>query len=513
MKMILSNDAKEELMSRLREQGYSVYARLLRPFDVYLTEEPKFVGAMEPGKARIILNKHLGWKEASLVVRHEILHEFLDHAMRQGEFETAKGKKGSHHTANVAMDLEISNKGYTDADKSTVRGLQINKVPLRGLVTEDDFPGWENMTFEEMYDKLIDMQEDEKDELQKKVDKLTIGDKSLEDIESELDDMSSDISDDSSDNETPTKQPSSETNSKDSNSDVESGDGTPSSSSDSKSNEQEDSEAKKLAQDKDNLKDKIDDTQQDIKNLENSKEGVFDTDAESKERARIAANVEEIKKLFSDVKNREDAFHATNVVQQKERNLIRSHETERRNADPLQQFKLNLNKFVKDQISEIEDDTYSRIHPSYEDSEFIIPGRHILDNKFIPKINVYHDVSGSFSDPAKTEMAMRAIDSLNKYKRQGDIDLEVFYFADRVSSTKEGAGGGTEGTPIQEHIKLTKPTNVIIITDGDIDDCREVVYVPGAVWMLFYGSESRNVQEHIRGKKQNKYYDVTWRGV
>ena len=139
-----------------------------------------------------------------------------------------------------------------------------------------------------------------------------------------------------------------------------------------------------------------------------------------------------------------------------------------------------------------------------------MPGIKELDREVVPKINVYHDVSGSFSDPAKTEMAMRAIDTLSSYIRKGEIIVNRYYFADRVSTTKENAGGGTLGTPILEHVKETKPTNVIVITDSDIRDCREEVKVPGAVWMLFYGSRSENIMQHLRGRKQNKYYNITW---
>lgn len=507
MKIVLSNALKQEMIHVLMEQGYAPYARLLRPFDLYLTDDLNFVGGMQPGKARIILNKYLGQKEASLVLRHEILHEFLDHEIRMNDYHTATGKKGSHYTANVAMDFDISNQGYTDADKSTVRGLNLQLSPTEklkraGLITEDQYPGWEDLSFEEMYDKLIDMKDDEQEKLQKIIDKFKPfeGDMDLDDMEIEMDNSALDS--ENSDYNQQSSNSSGESNNDSDDEDKKNQQGTSSSSK----SEQE----KELDKEKDELKDKIDQAKQAEDNLDKNKKGILDTEAERKERERIAANVAEIQKLFSDLKNKEDILNATKQVKQKERAASRAIDVERRHSDPLQKFKLNLNRFIKDQISEIEDDTYTRINPSYEDSDFLVPGRYILDNKFIPKINVYHDVSGSFSDPAKTEIAMRAIDSLNTYKRQGDIEMDVFYFADRVSSTRAGAGGGTEGTPIQEHIKLTKPTNVIIITDGDINDCTEVVTVPGAVWMLFYGSESKNVQEHIRGKKQNKYFDVTW---
>ena len=140
-----------------------------------------------------------------------------------------------------------------------------------------------------------------------------------------------------------------------------------------------------------------------------------------------------------------------------------------------------------------------------------MPGKMTRDEKSIPLIHIYHDDSGSFKDERKTAAAFKAIESLNQYVRDGDIEIKLFYFADRVGTERGKVGGGTAGTPIIQHIEQTKPTNVIIITDTDIRDCRQVVTVPGAVWMLFYDGRSENLMQHIRGRRQNKYYDINYR--
>ena len=155
MATTLRNDAKNEIMKILREQGYPTYAKLVSYFDIYLTDDPKVVGYMIPDKAKIVLNAGLSINQVSTIIRHEILHEYLDHAMRRKDWETKTGRKGDHQTANIAMDYEISNKGYTDADKLTARSIILGNEVLRGLVTEDQYPGWENKTFEEMYDELL----------------------------------------------------------------------------------------------------------------------------------------------------------------------------------------------------------------------------------------------------------------------------------------------------------------------------------------------------------------------
>jgi hypothetical protein len=175
----------------------------------------------------------------------------------------------------------------------------------------------------------------------------------------------------------------------------------------------------------------------------------------------------------------------------------------------MRKFKLSLNRFIADQIGLNREETWSRLNPSYEDSEFLIPGVSRQETMTVPLINVYHDVSASFSDEKKTATAMSAIASLNEYVRKGKIQVRYYYFADRVSNTREGAGSwSTRGQPILNHIAETKPNNVIVITDSDIKDCYSVMKVPGAVWFLFYGGKSQNLIDHLSGKKQTRGFMI-----
>ena len=167
----LERQAKEEVLNILREEGYPTYARLLNMFEVNLTSDPNVVGYMEPSKGRIVLNKGLDIDQVSVVARHEILHEYLTHEMRllkhlaqsMGlDYDTLDDirikdlKKDLYKNSNynIAADYEISNRGYTDADKETIRNIQLNGKTLSGLVTEDEHPDWTNMSVEEMYDEL-----------------------------------------------------------------------------------------------------------------------------------------------------------------------------------------------------------------------------------------------------------------------------------------------------------------------------------------------------------------------
>ena len=104
---------------------------------------------------------------------------------------------------------------------------------------------------------------------------------------------------------------------------------------------------------------------------------------------------------------------------------------------------------------------------------------------------------------------IKAISTIKKYERKGLIKMHTWYHADRVSDTREGAGGGNDGRPLLAHIEQTKPKNVIIITDDNIQNCSHVVTVPGAVWILFFDTQSQNLIDHVKGRKLSAHYLIT----
>ena len=125
---------------------------------------------MIPQKAAIVMNEKITDEPTvSMLVRHEILHEYLTHLERQIEFEKnhpgLKPPKSNNRLANIAADFEISNLGYTDADKMKVRNIMMGDKILSGLVTEDENPAWVNMTFEEMYEEILKRNQEEQDQL------------------------------------------------------------------------------------------------------------------------------------------------------------------------------------------------------------------------------------------------------------------------------------------------------------------------------------------------------------
>ena len=171
---------KVEIARKLAQQGYPTYAKIFDEFDLNITEDPSVIAYMEPGKGRIVVNKNLHLDAISVVIRHEILHQYLEHEDRlvkhvakkigmdpnkldDMSIEKVKNLIYRGKEFNIAGDFEISNLGYTDADKRAIRNLVMNGKVLSGLVTEDHHPDWVDLPLEDMFDKLLpDNQQNQK---------------------------------------------------------------------------------------------------------------------------------------------------------------------------------------------------------------------------------------------------------------------------------------------------------------------------------------------------------------
>lgn len=470
MSITKRNDAKNQIIDILNEQGYPSYSKLVSLFDIYLTDNPDVIGYMIPGKAKIVLNAGLNIDQVSTIVRHEILHEYLVHGPRGEAFEKLHSELLSDpQLSNIAADYEISNKGYTDADKMIARAIRLGDKTLVGLVTEDDHPDWLNLSFEEMYEKLLQEKEKNEENVQKELEKSeSISKKDIEDLQDDIDKQQH------------------------------------SASTSSGSEEYSD----KL----DKMSDKLDDIKDKVKEADKSENEPFDSAEEQEKNKELAERVKKIKDAFEDAKKKQEIESENVGAKRKEKQTKEIRNIERINKSGISKFKLSLNKFISNQVEEEEEETYARENPAYADEgEFILPGKLVRENKHIPIINVYWDVSGSFQDPAKTQAARNAIATLNTYVRAGDIEIHSYYFADEVSDNINSAGGGTNAHPVVEHIKQTKPDNVIIITDADTSGQHlPSVTVPGAVWMLFYGGRSNALMDSVRGKRENKYFDIEY---
>lgn len=525
MATTLNNNAKTQLIRILRSQGYATYARLVDKFDIYLTDDPKVVGYMIPDKAKIVLNQELNMDQVSTVIRHEILHEYLTHMIREQKWEKDNpNKKINHDIFNIAADYEISNRGYTEKDKKTARAIKLGDQILQGLVTEDQHPDWVDLTFEQMMDKLSDEYEKDMDDIMKQlqplldaIDKMNQQDMDdMQDQAQQQQQQAQQQQQDAQQQQSQAQQQQSQAqkekdqaSSKDQKQEAQSKmDAAKNAEEEAKEKEKQAKElgeqAEKAEEDLEKAKDKLDKAQGDDKEP-------FGDAKDQRDKADVARRVQEIKDLLNNIQERQNLLDETDKVVGKEKaKEIQEKELKRvvRGNHGLEGFKLNLQKFIKDQVSNFRGDTWSRPSKNYMGTDFIMPGKTSYAPTSIPSINVYWDVSASFDDPAKTEGARQAMAFLNKYVKEKKIKIHTYYFADRVSDDRNSAGQGTRGTPILMNIQQTKPTNVIVITDGDINDCSSTVTVPGAVWYLFYQSASDNLREHLLGKMQTKSYMV-----
>ena len=463
----LEQAAKDQITNILNKQGYPTYSRLLDKLDVKLIDtekNPNAIAYLAVNEATIYLNPNLNINQVSTIVRHEILHEYLTHFARAEEFKKKDEKyKGlPHDLVNVAADYDISNVGYTDADKKVARSIVLNDKVLQGLVTEDEHPDWENKTFEEMLEELAKDWDNTKNKLQNLMQDLS-------DL-SELEEQSDEISDQAKSLED---------------------------QSESQNNQGKAQDIQDEAEDVSNKADSI-----------NNKQGKpFKSPEEQQEAKELQDRVNDLKKALKDLKN--SIMEETEEAKDKEAIAKRAQDLAKYKETPLSRFADSLNNFIKNEVATGRGKSWSRINKKYSGTGLIRAGTSRLASDKVPLINVYFDRSGSW-DSQKSAKGAQAIATLNKYVTRGQIKINLYYFSNNVHSIEQQAlnEGGTNGQPILDHIEATKPDNVIILTDSDIDDCRSYVTVPGGVWMLFYEGRSQNLMDHLKGRKLTKYFDI-----
>ena len=501
-----SQEAKDQITDILRRQGYATYARLFQLFDFYFTDDDSVIAYMIPQKAAIVMNEKVSNEDsASVLVRHEILHEYLTHLERQLEFEKNHPElnppKSNNQLANIAADFEISNRGYTDADKITVRNIMLGDKVLSGLVTEDHNKDWANMTFEEMYEELLKMQEETKQEIAQQLSRFgDLNSEDLEKIAGEIDELA----DEMDKQEQQQGQGGQGQEDQDEEDQKKQGKGSSEKEQDPRGEKKEKEIQGKLRKAAQNMR-------RDAEKLRKMDEDPLDTQSEHHTRIDIEARAKRIKDLLDDPSILSRLTGEVDVNIEKERIARTARKEQRARSSGLTRFTLSLNNFIKNEVEDIEEYSYAKMNPSYAKHGFIVPDLAEIEQP-VPLINVYHDKSGSFSPAEKTEAAMRAIDTLQKYVRSGQIKIKIYYVTHVVRPAEEGAigGAGADGNAIVRHIKATKPQNVIVITDGDADNCSESVTVPGAVWLLFYGEDAPNLIRNLRGKKESRHYMIEY---
>ena len=147
--------------------------------------------------------------------------------------------------------------------------------------------------------------------------------------------------------------------------------------------------------------------------------------------------IQKIKNAFEDSEFADMVSDETEETIRREQRKKADKKAAQYKASPLQSFKLSLEGFIKNQISTQRGSSWSKINKTYAHSGIMKPGRTRHTQGKIPVINVYFDQSSSWG-PGDIKIGEQAIATLNKYVKQGEIEIKVFYFAG--GSGQGGAG-------------------------------------------------------------------------
>lgn len=534
--------AHDKLERYLGEQGYATYARIWHNFQLNITNDPTVIGYMVPGKNRIVLNGKLDMKNISTVVRHEILHHYLQHELRllkhvaenkgldfsllqDADVRKLKDYIYMDNLYNIAADYEISNVGYTDEDKVLTRNVILDGEIISCLVTEDDHPDWVDWSLEDMYDELTIGKDDFVNKLEQMMQVMlevnTSGNSSESDEEGSGSGKNSKDQSQSNSNGKMIKGKmadgpgASDNSSSEPNENGNNGSGNTTGRSprigDRGNPDIQAAEAlaRAAAAVVDDMGNELED--EDIQDMIDAINESRDAIKKGHEN-EAADKLVELEQAFDNagvldkLKKETKKVNEINIDKAAEKRAER--EIERYKNSGIYRFKMSFNNFLKKYCGEDREGTWRKFNKTYVGSNIIKQGK-TIDESDVPTVNIYFDHSGSW-DSDKITIGENAMAQMHEYVRKGQLKANTYYFSETVEYDKfsKNLFGGTLGTPIMDHISKTKPDNVIIMTDSDIEDIQEDTEVPGAVWLLFKGGVSSNLQDHIKGKRETHSYEL-----
>lgn len=164
----------------------------------------------------------------------------------------------------------------------------------------------------------------------------------------------------------------------------------------------------------------------------------------------------------------------------------------------LKDFEMSFTEAIKNQVEEVlrEYQTYDEINTEYEDEDIIMKAdvERLELEESIPKIRIYVDQSYSFG-AADVKTAKSIVATVQKKYVDTDpklCELEILYFDNYVVTNSNDSSlgrGGTHAWPyILDDIQASGATNVMIITDSDMNERgaerSRTVAVNGCVWFL-----------------------------
>lgn len=209
----------------------------------------------------------------------------------------------------------------------------------------------------------------------------------------------------------------------------------------------------------------------------------------------------------------------TQAIKAREKETDKYKRKSRDSFKGFQEFLRSLYRAIALQVSneETRDDTWSAISRRNSGVGVLRQGQKVNDlpNKKIPIIDFYFDQSTSWN-ANDIKVGMKAVEQLADMEDKGQIKLNVFYFADEVSSTP--TRGGTSGwNEIVKNVIATQATNVVVMTDRDMEnwwspqDKPPLSYtVPGYVWYLWKdGDNAPRLPRDLKGRGGVQQYSFS----
>lgn len=190
-----------------------------------------------------------------------------------------------------------------------------------------------------------------------------------------------------------------------------------------------------------------------------------------------------------------------------------------------QDFLTSLYRAIALQVytEESNDDSWSAINRRYGGTGVLQPGKKLneLPNKRIPVIDFYFDQSGSWT-ANDIKVGKKAVEALADMEAKGKIKINLYYFGNYVSTSPNQVGNGTSGwNEIVKNVIATKATNVIVMTDDDMEDWWSpadkppLTYtVPGYVWYLWKnGANAPRLPRDLKGRGGTQQFSFTHNDV
>lgn len=190
------------------------------------------------------------------------------------------------------------------------------------------------------------------------------------------------------------------------------------------------------------------------------------------------------------------------------------------NYRPISEFSLDLYRTIADQIKQVEiyTQSYDEISPEYDDD--VIMKADVVkyeQRQEKPSIDFFFDVSASWGD-SDVELGKRFVSSLKEFVDRDELELNIYYFSDIVDQDLDlvrSYGGTSAWTKILDTIKNNNAKNIVIMTDGDMDDYAarsgQKCLVEGVVWYIWkiggrYTTGAKELPKYLKGMQGTTQY-------